>query len=146
MGILLASDGRPISSAAVDEAARLARESKTTVRVFSVARIWGTSLGLPMPGLLPTRHEWDVQHKIVTDAVDALERKGVEAKGRVIATRKGGKRIVAEAEYFGCEAIVMTANPDRHWLLGDFMWSQEPQRVRRKAKVPVHLVEESDRK
>jgi nucleotide-binding universal stress UspA family protein len=124
----------------VEEAARLAKESKASVRVFSIARIWGTSLGLPMPGLLPTKREWDEQRKVVTDAVDALERKGVEAQGRVIATRKGGKRIVAEAERLGCEAIVMTADADRQWLLGDFMWSQEPQRVRRRAKVPVHLV------
>ena len=116
------------------------------VRVFSIARVWGTSLGLPMPGLLPTKREWDEQRKVVTDAVDAVERKGVEAQGRVIATRKGSKRIVAEAERLGCEAIVMTADADRHWLLADFMWSQEPQRVRRRAKVTVHLVDEPDRK
>jgi nucleotide-binding universal stress UspA family protein len=130
----------------VDEAARLAKEGNASVRVFSVARIWGTSLGLPMPGLLPSKREWDEQRNVVTDAVEALERKGIEAQGRVVSSRKGNKRIVAEAERLGCEAIVMTADADRHWLLGDFMWSQEPQRVRRRAKVPVHLVEEPDRK
>jgi hypothetical protein len=40
----------------------------------------------------------------------------------------------------------MSADPSRRWLVGDFMWSQEPQRVRRRAKMPVHLVGEDDRK
>jgi hypothetical protein len=35
---------------------------------------------------------------------------------------------------------VMAADPDRSRLIADAMWSQEPQRVRRKAKVPVFLV------
>ena len=39
-----------------------------------------------------------------------------------------------------CEAIVMAADPDRNRVVRDAMWSQEPQRVRRKAKVPVFLV------
>jgi nucleotide-binding universal stress UspA family protein len=130
----------------VDEAARLAKEGGASVRVFSLARIWGTNLGLPMPGLLPTKREWDEQRRVVSEAVAALRRCGIQSEGRVVATRKGSKRIVAEAERLGCAAIVMSADPDRHWLVGDFMWSQEPQRVRRRAKVPVHLVEEPDRK
>ena len=130
----------------MDEAARLAKEGNASVRVFSIARIWGTSLGLPMPGLLPTKREWDEQRRIVTEAVDALRQRGIEAQGRVVATRKGNKRIVAEAERLGCAAIVMTADRSRNWLVGDLMWTQEPQRVRRRAKLPVHLVEEPDRK
>ena len=38
----------------------------------------------------------------------------------------------------------MGADPDRNRVLGDFDWSQEPQRVRRKAKIPVFLVFEED--
>ena len=34
----------------------------------------------------------------------------------------------------------MAADPDRNRVVGDFMWTQEPQRVRRRAKVPVFLV------
>ncbi len=46
-----------------------------------------------------------------------------------------------EAEFAGCDAIVMGADPDRNRVVGDFVWSQEPQRVRRKAKkIPVFLV------
>jgi hypothetical protein len=39
---------------------------------------------------------------------------------------------------------VMTADADRGRVVGDFCWSQEPQRVRRKAKIPVFLVHEDD--
>jgi nucleotide-binding universal stress UspA family protein len=108
--------------------------------VFSVARVWGTSLGFPNPGLLPTRREWDEQRKLVTTAVKALRKRGVEADGHVLGTRKATKRIVGEAERLGCDVIVMAADPPRGRLVGDFMWSQEPYRVRRRAKVRVYLV------
>jgi nucleotide-binding universal stress UspA family protein len=99
-----------------------------------------------MPGLLPTRREWDEQRQIVENAVEALRKKGVEAKGQVVATRKGAKRIVREAAFRGCDEIVMGADRSRAWLIADFMWTQEPQRVRRKAEIPVHLVEEPEGK
>ena len=138
--MLLASEGRAIPAAAVDRAAELARESGGTVHVFSVARVWGTSLGFPNPGLQPTRHEWKEQRAVVDDAVKALERRGVDATGHVLGTRKATKRIVAEAERRGCTAIVMAADPPRNRVVADLMWSQEPYRVQRRAKVPVHLV------
>jgi len=110
------------------------------VHVFSVVRVWGTSLGLPNPGLLPTKREWDAQREIVTATVKALKRRGVEATGNVLATRKATKRIVQEAERRGCTAIVMAADPPRNRIVADLSWSQEPYRVRRRAQVPVHLV------
>jgi hypothetical protein len=36
--------------------------------------------------------------------------------------------------------IVMGADPDRNRFVGNLLWSQEPQRVRRRAKIPVVLV------
>jgi nucleotide-binding universal stress UspA family protein len=144
--ILLASEGRVIPQDAIDAAARLAKQSRAPVRVFSVARIWGTSLGLPMPALLPSKREWDQQRDLVIQAVGALRKQGIEADGHVLATRKATKRIVSEAERLGCDVIVMAADPPRPWLLADWMWSQEPYRVRRRAKVPVVLVQEDDRK
>lgn len=134
--VLLASEGRAIPKRAVDYAARFG----APVHVFSVARVWGTSLGLPNPGLLPTRKEWDEQRKLVTTAVKALRRRGIDADGHVLGTRKATRRIVGEAERLGCDAIVMAADPPRGRLVADFMWSQEPYRVRRRAKIPVYLV------
>jgi len=34
----------------------------------------------------------------------------------------------------------MAADPPRNRLVADFMWTQEPYRVRQRAKVPVFLV------
>jgi nucleotide-binding universal stress UspA family protein len=134
--VLLASEGRRIPPAAVDLAAKLGKQ----VHVFTVVRVWGTSLGLPNPGLLPTRKEWAEQRDVVRAAVEELKRQGVEATGHVLATRKATKRIVGEAERLGCSAIVMAADPPRNRFVADLMWSQEPYRVKRRAKVPVHLV------
>jgi hypothetical protein len=137
--VLLASEGRAIPPAAVARAAEDAAGGP--VHVFSIARVWGTSLGLPNPGLLPTKREWDEQRALVADVVDALRARGVEASGHVVATRKATKRIVGEAQRLGCTAIVMAADPPRSRFLADLLWSQEPYRVRRRAGVPVHLVE-----
>jgi nucleotide-binding universal stress UspA family protein len=130
--ILLASEGREIRSAAVEAAAELADRSRAPVKVFSIARIWGTSLGLPMPGLLPQKREWDAQRDIVTRAVKVLRKRGIEAEGQVVATRRPAKRILREAERSRCDVIVMGA--------------QEPYRVLRRARIPVVLVQEDDRK
>jgi nucleotide-binding universal stress UspA family protein len=138
--ILLASEGRPFSDAAIARVVELARPAGASVRVFSIARVHGVAFGMQSPGLLPTKREWAEQRGIVERAVKRLERKGIDADGHVVGTRKSTKRILQEAELAGCDAIVMTADPDRNRLTGDFVWSQEPQRVRRKAKIPVFLV------
>jgi nucleotide-binding universal stress UspA family protein len=77
---------------------------------------------------------------VVGEAVKLLKKRGVDATGQVLATRKATKRILTEAERRGCDAIVMAADPPRNRFVADLMWSQEPYRVRRRAKVPVHLV------
>ena len=138
--ILLASEGRPISDAAVARVIELADPSGSSVRVFSVARIHGVSFGLQTPGLFPSKREWAEQRDIVAKAAKRLRRKGIEADGHVFGTRKATKRICEEAAMAKCEAIVMTADADRNRFLADFMWTQEPQRVRRKARIPVFLV------
>lgn len=140
--VLLASEEREIPRAAVDLAARIAERSNAPVHVFSIARVWGTSFGFPNPGLLPSKKEWDKQHEVVRKAVARLRRKGIEADARVIGTRAAAKRIVQEAKRRDCDAIVMGADPPRSRFVGDFMWSQEPYRVRRRADVPVFLVVE----
>lgn len=138
--VLLASENRPITDAAIDLAADIAKRSDAPVHVFSIARIWGTSLGFPSPGLFPTRREWAQQRENVGRAIARLERNGIEARARVIGTRSGAKRIVQEATRLQCDAIVMGADPPRNRIVADFMWSQEPYRVRRRARIPVFLV------
>jgi nucleotide-binding universal stress UspA family protein len=109
--------------------------------VLAIGRVHGASFALPNPGLLPTRKELEDLYAEVDRAIGRLERKGVDARGEVLATRNGAKRIARRAEGLGCQAIVMAADPDASPLKRNFMWSQEPQRVARRSKVPVHLVE-----
>jgi len=141
--VLLASEEREIPKAATDLAARIAKRSGAPVHVFTVVRIWGTSLGFPSPGLMPSKREWDQGRAVVDKAIKQLRKRGIDADGRVLATRSGAKRIVKEAQRLGCDAIVMGADSQRSWVIRDFMWSQEPYRVRRRADLPVYLVVDS---
>ena len=138
--VLLASEGRRFSAEVIDVAARLAEPRLAQIHVFSIARVWGTSLGLPNPGLLPSKQEWDAQRALVEAAVSELRRRGIEASGHVVGTRSATRRILGEASRLQCGAIVMAADPPRHWILQDMMWSQEAYRVRRRATIPVYLV------
>ena len=140
--VLIASEGRPIASDVVDFAVQLAKAGtrRASVHVFSAARIYGTSLGLPVPGLLPTRQEWDEQRTLVADAVRELKRRGLHAEGHVVATRNATKHILKTAARCRCEVIVMAADPRRRGIVGDLMWSQEAYRVQRRSEMPVYLV------
>jgi nucleotide-binding universal stress UspA family protein len=141
--ILLATEGRAIPDAAIERVAELADRSGPTppsVRVLSIARVHGVAFGLPNPGLMPTRQELADQRELVASAIKRLKRKGLPAEGHVIGTRKAAARICDEAAKHECQVIVMAADPDRNRLVADMLWSQEPQRVRRRAPVPVELV------
>ena len=141
--ILLATEGREIPDAAIERIAELADRSGETppsVRVLSIARVHGVAFGLPNPGLMPTRQELDDQRRIVARAVKRLRKRGIGASGRVLGTRKATARICEEALRTECQAIVMAADADRNRIVGDMLWTQEPQRVRRRARVPVFLV------
>jgi nucleotide-binding universal stress UspA family protein len=141
--IMLATEGREISAAAIARVIELARHSGASVHVFSIARVHGTAFGFPSPGLLPTKREWADRRDMVRKTIRRLQRKGIEADGHVLGTRKATKRICDQADKEGCDAIVMAADPDRNRVVGDMLWTQEPQRVRRRAKVPVFLVLET---
>ena len=103
--IVLASEGRPIPSSVIQQVVKLAKPEGAEVRVVTIARIWGTSLGFPNPGLQPTRGEWDEQRLIVRKAIEALEGAGLEASGHVIGTRRAASnrrtrfRCVCPAKY-----------------------------------------------
>jgi nucleotide-binding universal stress UspA family protein len=138
--ILLATEGREIPNAAIARVVELARPG-ASVRVFSIARVHGTAFGMPSPGLLPTKKEWAAQRELVDKAIKRLKREGLDAEGHVLGTRNATKKILQEAAQHECQAIVMAADADRNRIVATAMWSQEPQRVRRKARLPVFLVE-----
>jgi nucleotide-binding universal stress UspA family protein len=137
--VLLASEGREFTADSIALAADLARAADGTVQVLSIARVHGVAFGLQAPGLMPNKAEWDEQREIVRKAVARLRRRGLKAEGQVLGTRKAAKRICALADELGAGAIVMGADRSRGRLIGGMMWTQEPQLVERKARVPVHL-------
>jgi len=138
--ILLASEGRRIPAEAIEFVLQIARPRQAEVDVLSIARVHGSGFGLPTPGLLPTRREWQEQRDLVAQAVGALRKRGLEAEGEVIGTRKAAARICQQAKDLECNVIVMAADPPRNRFAADFMWTQEPYRVRRRARIPVYLV------
>ena len=144
--IILASEGRPIPRAAIKLAGRMAEKAGAEVHVLSIARVWGTSFGLPNPGLLPNKREMKEQYDHVADAVTWLERRHITASGQVAGTRNAARLILAEARRRGANAIVMAADPPQHWFISGMSWSQEPHRVRRLASIPVYLVIEDERR
>ena len=142
--ILLAADGRAAFSAqAVDEAC--ARATSGPVGVVTVARIHGTSLGLPNPGLLPTRHELVERHGWVATAVDAIVARGGEADGQVVVTRRGVRALARIARTRAAKIIVIDETPYRglRRLIEGDTGSELARRVRRDG-IEVVVVPASD--
>lgn len=107
--VLLASSGSPFSRAALRRARELA--GGQPVAVLSILKIYGSSFGLPNPGLMPTRREREEQLKIVQRALDELERRGCEVDGQVAATRSAGRMIAKVARTRQVRYVVMDAQP-----------------------------------
>lgn len=98
-GLVLASTGKPFSAVAIDLAAARAREAAgSRVRVVTVARIHGSAFGLQHPGLMPNKKEKEAAQQVVTDAIRALQRKGLTADGEVVITRSPARSFAAVAK------------------------------------------------
>jgi alkylated DNA nucleotide flippase Atl1 len=108
--VLIASNGFAIPGAAIRQALRLAQGEP--VAVLTVARIYGSSLGLQNPGLMPTRREMAEQKEIVDKAVAAIEKQGVTAWGQIAVSRKPVKTI-AQAASARAVRHVMVVRPDQ---------------------------------
>lgn len=107
VAVVLATPGRPVSEAAIEAAARLA--DGAAVAVVSIARVHGSAFGLPNPGLLPSRREREEQRNIVSDAIDALARRGCRADGQVVVTRNAGRAFANVARVRGARHMVLDA-------------------------------------
>lgn len=105
--VLLASSGAPFSRAAARRARDLA--AGQPIAVISILRVYGSSFGLPNPGLLPTRRERDEQLGIVDRVLKDLEKLGCAADGQVTATRSAGRTIAKAARARGVSYVVMDA-------------------------------------
>jgi len=78
-----------------------------SVAVVTVAKIYGSSFGLPHPGLLPTRDELAERRGWVESAIRKLATEGVAGDGQVAATRRTSKTLAAIARSRGARVIVI---------------------------------------
>jgi nucleotide-binding universal stress UspA family protein len=103
--VLLATTDGSFTDEAIRLAARVAGD--TSVAVVVITRIHGYALGIPNPGLLPTRREQDSAKRAATEAVRALRRHGIAADGQVAATRTAAKTISRIARTRSARHIVL---------------------------------------
>jgi hypothetical protein len=111
--VLIASVGVPIPSAVISKAVQMS--GGDPVAVISIARIYGSSFGLPNPGLMPTKAELADQRALVAKAVSRLERSGVEAWGQVAATRRFARTIARAAQARGVRHVLVVTPETARW-------------------------------
>lgn len=90
----------PLGAKASTEAVRRANElaGGGPLAVLGLLKIHGYSMGMPNPGLMPTKAERDQQLALVADAIGRLEKLGREADGQVATTRHPVRMIAAVAK------------------------------------------------
>jgi hypothetical protein len=110
------------------------------VHVVSIARIWGTSLGLPNPGLYPDRIEIEEQRRIVDTATAAVQSRGFEVKARILSARNPAKAIAVYAESIRATAVVLgdPAHDAKRWE--HLLKGHDARDLVRKTAIPVHTV------
>jgi len=77
------------------------------VAVLSILKVYGSTFGMPNPGLLPTRREREEQFALVDRAIKDLERRGCTVDGQIAATRSAGRTIAKVARVRQVRYVVM---------------------------------------
>ena len=80
------------------------------VAVVTIAKIYGSSFGLPHPGLLPTKDELAERQRWVEAAISSFapRRRGGRSGG---GDAQGGKKLTAVARARGARTIVIDETP-----------------------------------
>jgi len=116
----------------------LATPEHATITVLGIARVFGTALGLPHPGLKPTPLEWEAQRKVVQSAADDLGIRGFDVLIAMAKARNAPKLIGRWVRAKRFHAVVIP-DPERtglrRWIEGELT-----KEVGRHASVPVHAV------
>lgn len=111
--VLIASLGEAIPRSAIKRSVGLSMGQP--VAVVTIARIYGSSFGLPNPGLMPTRKEMDEQKGHVEATIAALEKLGSEAWGQVAASRRPAKTIAQAAKARGVRHVIVVRPELARW-------------------------------
>jgi K+-sensing histidine kinase KdpD len=136
--LLLASAGEPFSRDVIARAIELAAPEHAKITVLAIARVFGTSLGFPNPGLQPNRIEIEERKKIAEDAAKILRAEGFEVRVAMSKARNMPKMIARWANAKNFQAIVV-ADPERPaWRR--FVEGDLAHEIERRCAVPVHAV------
>jgi K+-sensing histidine kinase KdpD len=122
----------------IDRTVALASPEHAKITVLGVARVYGTSLGFPNPGLQPNRLEIEELRQIVDGAAESLRREGFEVRTQVSKSRNAPKMIGRWVKARNFHAVVIP-DPERpRWrrvIEGDLK-----RDIERRAGVPVYAV------
>lgn len=134
--LIAAPFGDPIPTSAVNHAVGLSEGD--AVAVVTIARIYGSSMGLPNPGLMPTRKEMAEQKAQVEKAIRMIEKSGTQAWGQLAASRKPVKTIAEAARARGVKHIVVVRTPqEKKWR--EFVEGDIVKDISRKLGPEVHV-------
>jgi hypothetical protein len=111
--VLIATVGIAIPPTVIRRAVQLSEGRP--VAIVAIARIYGSSFGLPSPGLMPTRKEMDEQLALVNKAIARLERAGVEAWGQVASTRRYARTIAQVGRARGVSRVLVVTPEVPRW-------------------------------
>jgi hypothetical protein len=121
VSVLLASTGGEFRRESIRLCQSLAVDRPVAVLV--IARIYGSSFGLPNPGLLPTIKERRAAQDRVDQAMQELRALGVASDGQVLITRHGTRGIARVARARSAQFVVVEAphqSPLRRLVEGGF--------------------------
>jgi hypothetical protein len=112
---------RPDAAASQDLFAA-ARATGGTVTVVLPLKIHGYSLGMPNPGLMPTKRERAAAEEAIDSTVRRLRRAGVDVDGQIVVTRHAHRAITGIVRRRGATRVLLedaTASRFRRFLEGD---------------------------
>lgn len=136
--LLVSFAASPITAEVIRQTVALATPEHAKITVLGIARVFGTALGLPHPGLKPTPLEWEAQRKITQDAADELRLRGFDVLIAMAKGRNAPKLIGrwVRAKRFHAVVIPDPERPGwRRWIEG-----APTTEIGRYTKVPVHAV------
>jgi Universal stress protein family len=136
--VLLATVGQPFPPEVMTRAIELATPEHAKITVLGIAKVYGTSLGFPNPGLQPNRIEWQTLKDGVEEAVEALRMRGFDVRVGLSRSRNAPKMIARWAKARNFHAIVV-ADPERpRWRR--FIEGDIAHEIGRRCVVPVYTV------
>src|SRR5262245_13187886 len=113
--ILLVTVATPPDPEVIQCAIELAGPERAKITVLGVAKIYGTSLGLPHPGLQPNRVEWQILRDGVEEAADQLRAHGFEVRVGLTRARNAPKMVAKWVTARNFHAVVVSAPDKPRW-------------------------------